>query len=146
MFNMWILLLSKTMLAYELLICILFFRFVKTILITKLITDIDLKAHGQFPHQIMVVCIGLYCRGTSGEDILIQMSTLNIQNQTNLLWPYHLTKLNPKHTCRPCLDTQYPKYLSSSVSVVHQVHHMGELETIHFFLESIITDKLIHQH
>ena len=53
MFNMWILLLSKTMLAYELLTCILFFRFVKTILITKLITDIDLKAHGQFPHQIM---------------------------------------------------------------------------------------------
>jgi len=71
MFNMLILLLSKTMLAYELLTCILFFRFVKTILITKLITDIDLKAHGQFPHQIMVVCIGLYCRGTSGEDILI---------------------------------------------------------------------------
>ena len=46
MFNMWILLLSKTMLAYELLIYILFFRFVKTILITKLITDLDLKAHG----------------------------------------------------------------------------------------------------
>jgi hypothetical protein len=45
--------LSKTMLEYELLTCILFFRFVKTILITKRITAIDLKAHGQFPHQIM---------------------------------------------------------------------------------------------
>jgi hypothetical protein len=51
--NMMFLLLSKIMFAYELLTCILFFRFVKTILITELITAIGLKDHGHFPHQIM---------------------------------------------------------------------------------------------